>query len=252
MKTSIISFAFLLGCGGAPFTATKPLAPDTGAIETAVDVTTDAGPAPEEASPEAPETSSGSSSLLSDASKDSSSTNSGGSSGSNQDACTPDDTGAVGTLGCTCAGAGTLACNGNAQKVTLICSSSGVWTYSETCSSGQLCDSAVGVNQGTCQAVDPACASASPGADVCSNATTAVECGPDLVSHSPVATCTNQACVSGACTGVCTPGATQCSATCTAIVCMAETCSMIGQWGPSTMCPGGQCGSGQPTCCPCV
>jgi hypothetical protein len=46
---------------------------------------------------------------------------------------------------------------------------------------------------------------------VCSNATTAVQCGPDLLSDSPVATCTNQACVSGACTGVCTPNAAQCT-----------------------------------------
>ncbi len=180
-----------------------------------------------------------------------SSSGSSGSGDANQDACTPNGTGAVGILRCPCSGSGSLACNGNAQKLTLICSG-GTWASNGTCGSGQLCDSAVGVNQGTCQSVDPNCTNASPGDDVCSNAMTAVvRCGPDLVSDSPIATCTNQACVNAACTGVCTPGATQCSTTCNTLGCTAETCSMVGQWGAATMCPGGQCGSGQPGCCPC-
>ena len=155
--------------------------------------------------------------------------------------------GAVGVLGSSCSSPGTLACGGYAQKVTLICSG-GVWTYTSTCPSGQNCDSTPGSNQGTCAMLDPPCTSVSPGTSVCGSSTTVVQCGPDLVSHSPVQTCTNQACVSGACTGVCTPGATQCSGN------GVETCSSSGQWGSTVACPSttpscnaGVCG--QPTSC---
>jgi alpha-tubulin suppressor-like RCC1 family protein len=48
-----------------------------------------------------------------------------------------------------------------------------------------------------------------------------------------------QACVAGACVGVCSPGTTQC------VGLGVETCASIGQWGPSTPCAltcgGGQC-----------
>jgi len=155
----------------------------------------------------------------------------GGAGGSDagQDACaTNGGTGAIGTLGCPCSTAGEPACNGNAQKLTLLCTG-GVWVPDGTCASGQLCDSQPGANQGTCQPIDPPCTNATPGQDICSNAMTAVQCGPDLVSDSPVATCTNQACVSGACAGVCTPGATQCMSDT-----QVQTCSTTGQWVTTT------------------
>jgi hypothetical protein len=98
------------------------------------------------------------------------------------------------------------------------------------------------------------------------------DCTPgatECVSETQVATCTTSgrwgtattctyACVGaddggagGNCGGTCVPGASQCSATCTPLECTAETCGTIGQWGAATTCPGGQCGSGQPGCCPC-
>jgi hypothetical protein len=153
------------------------------------------------------------------------------SSDASQGACSPNaGTGAVGTLGCPCSTTGEPACNGNAQKLALLCSG-GVWVPDGTCPSGQLCDTASGANQGTCQPIDPNCASASPGQDVCSNATTVVQCGPDLVADSPVATCTNQACESGACTGVCAPGSTSCASDT-----QLQTCSLSGTW-TTTTCP---------------
>ncbi len=162
-----------------------------------------------------------------------------------QDACAASsDAGAVGTLGCPCSTTGEAACNGNAQKLALLCSG-GVWVPDGTCASGQLCDSRPGSNQGTCQPIDPVCASASPGQDVCSTSTTAVQCGPDLVSHSPVATCTNRACVGGTCVGVCTPGTTQCASDT-----QVQTCGADGQWATATCtyaCVGASCGG---TCKP--
>lgn len=149
---------------------------------------------------------------------------------SGQIACAAIGTGAVGAPGCPCSDAGTLACSGNAQNVTLICSE-GTWAQNQTCASGQLCDTAAGINQGTCQPIDPSCTGASPGANVCSNGTTVVKCGPDLVSDTPVTTCANEACVSGGCTGVCTPGAKKCSGN------GVETCSPSGQWGSAVACP---------------
>ena len=154
------------------------------------------------------------------------------SSDAGQDACAANaGTGAVGTLGCPCSTTGEAACNGNAQKLALLCSG-GVWVPDGTCPSGQLCDSQLGSNQGTCQPIDAACASATPGQDVCSNGTTAVQCGPDLLSDSPVATCTLQTCVSGACTGYCAPGNTNCMSDT-----QVQSCDSSGQWGPATTCP---------------
>ena len=162
------------------------------------------------------------------------------SSDAGQDACVANTgTGAIGTLGCPCSTTGEAACNGNAQKLALLCSG-GVWVPDGTCPSGQLCDSQFGSNQGTCQPIDPLCASASPGQDVCATSTSSVQCGPDLVSHVPVATCVNQACVSGGCTGVCTPGVTQCTSNT-----QLQTCGANGQWATSTCpdaCVGSTCG----------
>jgi hypothetical protein len=118
--------------------------------------------------------SSGSSSGSSGGSGSSGSSSSSGPSGGSdagQDACaTSAGTGAVGTLGCPCSTASEPACNGNAQKLALLCNG-GVWAPNGECPSGQLCDSQIGSNQGTCQPMDPVCTNATPGQDVCSNAT---------------------------------------------------------------------------------
>ena len=159
--------------------------------------------------------------------------------GSGGATCPDGSAGAPPAVGCACAQAGQLACNGSAQRQTLFCSG-GLWTLRSTCPSGENCDSRVSAAQGTCAAIDPTCMNARPGDTVCSGPTTAVQCGPDLVSETPVATCSNQACVGGACTGVCTPNTTQCSGT------GVQTCEMDGQWHATTTCSetcsGGACG----------
>jgi hypothetical protein len=183
----------------------------------------------------------------------------GATAGTSGSTCPTSTTGGIGVLGCPCSTPGALACNGNAQKVALICSG-GAWAESQICPSGQLCDTATGVNQGTCMAIDPLCTTVSPGTLVCASATTVSKCGSDNVSDSVVQTCSDQACVSGACQGACKPGSTQCSSGGVA------TCSSSGQWGagqpcsaPNPVCLGGACvpcspsstqcsGSGVATC----
>jgi hypothetical protein len=137
----------------------------------------------------------------------------------------------VGMIGCACAPSGALACGGNGQTVATVCTG-GAWAYRTTCSSGEVCDTTTGATEGTCAMADPLCATAHPGENVCKTDTTVVQCGPDLLTDSPVKTCVAQACVSGACSGVCSPGATRC-----ATATEAETCSASGQWGTATACP---------------
>lgn len=141
----------------------------------------------------------------------------------------------LGALGTACSGVGTLACNGHGQKLTLVCGADGRWAANVTCGAGQLCDSRPGLDQGTCAAVVPLCATSQPNAFVC-DGQQRVQCGPDLVSSSVVATCTDQACVGGACTGVCAPNTKQCASSSTT-----QTCDASGQWAAATACPGGAC-----------
>jgi formylglycine-generating enzyme required for sulfatase activity len=145
--------------------------------------------------------------------------------------CTPGDasTGATSGLGCPCTQEGQLACNGNAQPESLICTN-GAWAMRTTCPSGQNCDSRVGGSQGTCAAIDPTCMNATPNQAICSNATTAVQCGPDLVSEMQLATCSNQACVNGTCAGMCVPGEKQCFGN------GYQTCGADGGWEKATAC----------------
>ncbi len=180
--------------------------------------------------------------------------------------------------GSPCPSAGAVACNGNAQKVMLLCTG-GLWSVASTCANGQNCDSRPGATQGTCAIIDPACAGASPGDRVCSTNADVVQCGPDLVSHSDVKTCAGQACLAGDCAGACSPGSTQCAgngvATCgtsgiagAAVACTNSTCSMgmctgscstgatqcsgnsavqscvSGTWGPAQACTDMACVSG--------
>ncbi len=145
--------------------------------------------------------------------------------------CTPGDasTGATSGVGCPCTQEGQLACNGNAQNQTLECRS-GAWALRTTCAAGQNCDSRVGTGQGTCAAIDPTCMNATPNQAICSNATTAVQCGPDLVSETPLATCSNQACVNGTCAGMCVPNETECFGN------GFQTCGADGGWQKATAC----------------
>jgi formylglycine-generating enzyme len=175
--------------------------------------------------------------------------------GGTSDACAPSGTGAVGTIGCPCVGSATLACNGNAQRVILMCSG-GVWAESSTCPSAQNCDTTPGASQGTCAPIEPLCALASPGDKVCFNGTTVVQCGPDLVSTTPVTTCAGMtpACLGGSCVP-CSPTATQCFNG------AVQTCVAGGQWGSIVWdsgaacvntafpyCFNGACSAVQPSC----
>ena len=128
--------------------------------------------------------------------------------------CTESGSGVVATLGCPCASAGTVACNGNAQKVTLICSG-GAWAVNQTCPFDELCDTQVGINHGTCGTIDPNCVGASPGQYVCGDATSVVACGPDLLTDSPVTACMlpNPTCTAGTCNH-CDAGEAFCNGDC--------------------------------------
>ena len=158
--------------------------------------------------------------------------------GSGGDTCASD--GSDTAVGCPCAQSGALGCNGHAQSQTLICTG-GLWALRSTCPSGQNCDSRAGGTQGTCAPIDPLCTSATPNQAVCSNAATAVECGPDLVSDMLLESCSNQACINGACRGACVPNATQCAGN------GVQTCGADGMWHAtatcSESCSDGGCGS---------
>jgi formylglycine-generating enzyme len=145
--------------------------------------------------------------------------------------CSTQDGGA-GAVGCPCQ-QGALGCNGYAQTGKLVCTS-GTWTSLGNCTSGN-CDTRAGNSQGTCAPVDPNCTDASPLQSICVGANV-VQCGPDLVSETPVTTC-DAACVNGGCTGVCVPSSTQCADN------AVQTCSALGQWADASSCPEG-CGDG--------
>ena len=152
-----------------------------------------------------------------------------GSGGAGGDPCVASGTGAVAVLGCPCAAPGTLACNGNAQAVTLICSM-GTWNHNETCMSGNLCDSRTGVSKGTCQPIIPACQGALPGQMVCDTGTSVGQCGPDLVSVASVRACTGStpACLNGGCVA-CKPTTKEVCGECNDGT---TTCDGSGAWGP--------------------
>jgi formylglycine-generating enzyme len=145
-------------------------------------------------------------------------------------------TGATSGIGCPCTQEGQLACNGNAQAQTLICNR-GAWGLRSTCPTGQNCDSRTGGSQGTCAAIDRTCMGAMPNQAICSTSTTAVQCGPDLVSDIPLATCSNQACVNGTCVGTCVPNETMCFGN------GFQTCGADGGWEKATAC-GESCSDG--------
>jgi len=101
------------------------------------------------------------------------------------------DAGAPPTIGAACDAPGLLACNGTAQKVTLICDS-GSWRTFSTCSVNQNCDEASGV----CADIVSDCAGHSPGDRFCAG-TVRETCGPDLVTLASLQCC--GPCVNGSC-----------------------------------------------------
>lgn len=163
-----------------------------------------------------------------------------GADGGDASACAPRGTGVLGVLGCPCSSAGAVACAGNAQKEQLICQG-GVWAPNGGCPSAQLCDSASGPAQGTCAPVVAACAGATPGQSVCLDSASIIQCGADLVSTVAGATCSDQACVAGACTGECAPessgdaGAPAVPRHCAGSA--AQSCGLDGHWATAAQCP---------------
>src|ERR1700722_6885741 len=107
--TFAASFGLLLvGCSSGPSSSSSPT--DAGSTVGNADATVGADAATDSQSP-------GADAAVADAAI--------------PDACAPAGTGAVGALGCPCSSPGQLGCNGNAQKVTLICSG-GAWAYNQT------------------------------------------------------------------------------------------------------------------------
>ncbi len=135
----------------------------------------------------------------------------------------------VATAGSPCASPGAGACAGHAQKDTLTCGSNGVWSASTPCSSTENCDTRPGATQGMCAAIDPACAAASPGANVCGSVSNIVQCGADLVSDSLLTVCFEQVCDSGTCVGVCAPSEPNVVA-CGNCGTDTQTCTTSGMW----------------------
>jgi hypothetical protein len=81
------------------------------------------------------------------------------------------------------------------------------------------------------------------GAKQCTSSTAIETCNASGHWGTPVS-CTNKACVKGACVGVCSPGSTQCSAG------YFLTCTASGSWNSGNYC--GSCGCGGSGCggCP--
>jgi hypothetical protein len=150
--------------------------------------------------------------------------------------CPPSGTGAVGTAGCLCSTPGERACAGNAQAQPLLCSERAWWPIS-TCSTGDVCNTIAGPDQGSCTKMDPYCLGLASGQHVCVDAQTMLLCNADLTSHT-LARCEGQACVTDACTGVCAPKATQCADG------GVQTCGDDGAWASPSPCTGQACVSG--------
>ena len=75
-----------------------------------------------------------------------------------------------------CSDNGALACQGDAQKLTLICRS-GTWEPNGTCSAEENCDG----RTGTCSPIREECDGRAPGDRFCEE-DTLIECGQDLVT----------------------------------------------------------------------
>jgi hypothetical protein len=101
------------------------------------------------------------------------------------------------TLGGDCSPPGALACAGNHQKLTLVCSAMGAWETHETCPSGQFCDSTPGPDVGICKAPSPDCAGRQPGDLFCSG-TDVLQCDANAIAADVTEHCEGR-CVEGKC-----------------------------------------------------
>jgi formylglycine-generating enzyme required for sulfatase activity len=128
---------------------------------------------------------------------------------------------------------GTICVQGKTQ-----CNSDGTQsacTGTFACMNGQFCATAANGQ--------PTCANCTPGTTQCMG--NGVQTCSAIGDWGDALACLNQACVSGACTGVCTPAAAQCSSG------GVETCESDGTWSAATACAAGQvCVNG--TCEACV
>ena len=139
-----------------------------------------------------------------------------------------DATSGLATLGTPCCTPGELACAGHAQKLVLVCDPrSKRWSALQSCSGQTLCDTRTGLNQGSCQPIEPICAGSTPGSKVC-DGKVLVECGPDLVTSEPT-TCTH-ACDEGRCVGGCTPESRRCN------INTPQVCDGTGTWHAEAPC----------------
>jgi len=134
----------------------------------------------------------------------------------------------LGANGEPCCTPNELACAGHAQKLVLICDPKTLeWSALQSCSGNQLCDTSIGVNQGSCQDPIALCVGKQPGDKVC-DGTDSMMCGPDLVT---VTTTTCQyACQDGECLGACAPGSRKCNGN------TPQVCTSGGQWQGEAPC----------------
>jgi len=178
----------------------------------------------------------------------------------------------IGAIGEICAPNGTYACANRAQRGRLVCAG-GVWASNGSCDPGENCDSRAGANQGFCAPIAGDCTARNPG-DLFCQLKSKVACGPDLLSveerevctqacvlgtcteceinkkqckdngvqtcslngaWGALAACANQACVDGACVGVCSPGTAQCKDN------GVQTCDSNGAWGAAVACTNQAC-----------
>lgn len=261
----LVLVTLLAGCGGAPFTdATESLGtdgggtteitegadggdrPDTGTITVViVEAAVDAGAATADADlpgldggagaaansggvTEDGSSSDGSSTSSGSASSSGSVASSSGSSGSS-------NSGGSSSSGSSSSGGGSSSSGGDdAGDSDAGCSMSAIQCAGlqpQTCVSGVWINSGGACSGATPVCLNGACAACSPGTVQCSSTTQPETCGSTGTWQNATA-CVNQACVSGACTGVCKPGATQCAGGA-----QLNTCSTTGQW-VTTTCPG--------------
>jgi cysteine-rich repeat protein len=102
-------------------------------------------------------------------------------------------------LGEGCDESGALACNGSAQKLTLLCKN-GVWTERDVCGSDENCDETTGV----CAPIVEVCADKRGGELYCAPGQELYRCGPDLVSTELVEECEGT-CLAAAGSASCVP-----------------------------------------------
>ncbi len=161
----------------------------------------------------------------------------GGSSAVDSGTGVPDASGPPTRVGQPCTPRGALGCDGPASVREILCGPGGKWVDNGTCTGTNRCDSATGVNQGTCQPIVAECADHAPGDHVCID-TNVEACGVDLVTSEvvqqckqPTPDCANGAC---ACSGI------LCGTACKHVDSDPANCGACGH-----NCNGGNCASGQ-------